>query len=323
MPKTRLQPRPLRGADAFGLRCRLAVGLLAGLVCIQAASGCRAFRCGKASDESIGAARQLSLQAMDARQKGHWDQAEQFYAAAITRCPQDERARCGYAEALWRRGDQTEAVAHMEEAVKLSGNDPERLVELGKMYLALGETRGAATQAERAIAANRQLAGAWALRGDVLKAEGDRNEAVSSYHRALSYQSHYPQVQLALAEIYGQQNRGARALATLQALASYYPPGQVPTEVSFRQGLVLRSLGRHRDATECLAAAAKQGAPSVELLYELAHSQILSGDAANARLTLATAQRRYPEHVLTQQLREDLDGGRGQMAVASGSTLLR
>src|SRR6476620_8170492 len=90
--------------------------------------GCRAFRCKRVSDESINDARQLSLQARDAQQKGHWEQAEEFYAAAVARCPTDERARCGYAEALWQRGAKLDAVAHMEEGVRLSGDDPERVV---------------------------------------------------------------------------------------------------------------------------------------------------------------------------------------------------
>src|SRR5688572_25582947 len=79
------------------------------------AMGCRAFRCAKVSDESVAAARQLSLQGLDAQQRGHWDRAEMLFASAVLQCPRDERARCGYAESLWQRGNRTEAIAHMEE----------------------------------------------------------------------------------------------------------------------------------------------------------------------------------------------------------------
>ena len=64
--------------------------------------GCRVFRRHKISDESIAAARQLSLQGIDAQQKGQGEQAEMLFAAAILRCPTDERARSCYAESLWR-----------------------------------------------------------------------------------------------------------------------------------------------------------------------------------------------------------------------------
>src|SRR5438105_11527494 len=91
-------------------------------------AGCRVFRTHKVSEESIAAARQLSLQGIDAQQRGRWDQAEGLFAAAIVKCPIDERAHFGYAEALWRRGRQSEAIAQMEEAVRLSASDPERMV---------------------------------------------------------------------------------------------------------------------------------------------------------------------------------------------------
>src|SRR5262245_32987176 len=84
------------------------------------AGGCRVFRSYQASDESIAAARQLSLQGIDAQQRGHWDRAETLFAAAILKCPTDERARCGYAESLWQRGSYADAISHMEEAVRLS-----------------------------------------------------------------------------------------------------------------------------------------------------------------------------------------------------------
>jgi Flp pilus assembly protein TadD len=150
-------------------------GAFVGLLLLLA--GCRAFRYPKASDESIASARQLSLQGRAARDQGRWDQSETLYAEAVQQCPRDERARCGLAESLWQRGDQEQAVAHMEEAVRLSGHDPERLVQLGNMYLDRGELARAGAQADRAIAANRALASAWALRGKVLQSQGSRSPA--------------------------------------------------------------------------------------------------------------------------------------------------
>jgi len=60
---------------------------------------------------------------------------------------------------------------------------------------------------------------AWALRGDVQRAEGSRTEALVSYHRALCYQPQFPEVQLALADVHSQDGKPQRALATIQALA--------------------------------------------------------------------------------------------------------
>lgn len=287
--------------------------VLAALVCCGA--GCRALHC-KTSDDSIAAARALSLQGMDAQQKGNWDRAEQLYASAVSKCPTDERAHCGFAESLWRRGAQHEAIQHMEQAVRLSGDDPERQIQLGRMYLARNEYQQAAAAAAKAIAANKHLPAAWALQGDVQRALGDRTQALASYHRALSVQEHYPEVQTALAEIYSQQNRPQRALATLQSLADRYPPGQTPTDVLYREGLVLRQLGRYQDAAQFLARATSRGKPTADMLYELGRTQLLAGDTTAANVTCLAALQANPQHAGGQALKAELDTQRHRMSAA-------
>jgi tetratricopeptide (TPR) repeat protein len=284
--------------------------------------GCRVFRC-HTSDEAINAARDLSLQGIDAQQKGRSEQAEGLFAAAIERCPQDERARCCYADVLWQRGAQEEAISHMEVAVRLSGSDPQRRVQLGKMYLARGQVHRASVQADKAIAANREFAAAWALHGDVLKAEGLRSEALGSYHRALSIQPHYPEVQLALADLYGQQDRPQRALATLQALADHYPPDQLPSEVAYREGLVLRRLGRHEDAAVRLAAAIQRGPATAEMHFELAQTQVLAGDRNAASQSVAAGLSLHPNHAGLSRLGSELGNRQGTVAQVSDERVIR
>jgi len=272
-------------------------------------AGCRVFRGHKVSDEGIAAARQLSLQGLDAQQRGQWDRAEMLFAAAILKCPSDERARCGYAESLWQRGQCDKAISHMEEATRLSGHDPERLVRLGHMYLARGNLAGAAKQADAAVAVNPQLAAAWALRGQVLQAQGHRGEALASFHRALSYQASYPEVQLAIADIYAAENRPERALATLQSLEANYPRGQAPTAVLVGEALALRALSRHGDAARLLADAIRQTNPSADLLYELARTQALAGETGLARQTALAGLDCQPQHVACAALLQELGAG--------------
>jgi tetratricopeptide (TPR) repeat protein len=203
----------------------------------------------------VAAARQLSLAGLDAQQRGQWQRAESLFAAAILKCPADERARCGFAEALWHRGAQAEAISHMQEAVRLSGHDPERLVRLGQMYAARGEIQLASQYADLAIAANPALASAWALRGQVCRTQGDPNNALASFHRALSCQHPLPDVQIAISEIYLQQGRPQRALATIQALSASYPPGRAPANVLVHEADALLALNRQQEAQRLLAQA--------------------------------------------------------------------
>jgi tetratricopeptide (TPR) repeat protein len=314
--------RDRRMRSSAGLLGHSWVRSLAGVFALVLASalpaaGCRAFRCAKASDESVAAARQLSLQGLDAQQRGHWDRAKMLFAAAVIQCPRDERARCGYAESLWQRGDSAEAIAHMEEAVALSGHDPERLVQLGRMYRERGDLVKAGDQARRAIAANPQLAGAWALQGEVSAAQGNRSEALASLHRALSYQPEYPEVQLAIAGIYEQENRPQRALATLQSLAASYAPGQVPAEVTIRESLALRALGRHEAAAQTLVEGTQRGNPSAELFLELARAQLHLGDEVAARMTLDRAVTNNPGHAACLALAQELGAQPPAIAAAT------
>ena len=279
-------------------------------------AGCRSMRCQQVSDEAVALARQLSLQGMDAQQRGHWDEAETLFANAVIACPRDERARCGYAEALWHRGDHGEAVKHMEEAVRLSGHDPERVVQLGHMHREQGDLARASELAERAIAANAQLSSAWALRGEVERASGQRAEALASFHRALSLEPHFPPVQLAVAEIYMSEERPQRALAVLQSLAASFPVGQAPPDLLILQSVAFRSLGRYSDAARMLAAVAERGRPSPELLCELARTQHQAGEDAAAAATLATALAQAPQHPIARALERELYANPSVIAAA-------
>ena len=277
----------------------------AAAIALCAAGGCASLSRNRI-DEDVVSARQLSLRGVDAAQRGQLTEAEALFGKALQTCPLDERIQYHYAETLWELARHDEAVSHMERAVRLSGGNAELLVRLGDMYLARGELQRAANQAEAAIGANRQLASAWALRGDVLLQAGDHRECLASYHRALSYQEHYPRVQLAIAHTYQQQGRHARALATLRSLADGYPVDEVPPEVLFLQGIALKQLDRHESAVETLTEAAKQGEPTSELLYHLAECQMLAGDPINARLTIESALANAPGHGPSQALHEHL-----------------
>lgn len=283
---------------------------------IHTGGGCRALRC-RQPDETIAVAREMALRGTDAQRRGNWEQAEQLYSSAVQQCPADERARCGLAESLWQRGDWPQAVAHMEQAVRLSGSDPLRRVQLGQMYLSLGLFPRALEQADAAIKDNGSLASAWALRGDVHKAEGRFSESLAAYHRALAYQDHYPEVQLAVAEIYQREERQLRALATVQQLADQYPPGQTPPLVLYREALVLKDLKRYGDATNALAAACRRDPDSAELCYELSQVQMLAGDTASARLSVQAALERDPNHRQALAAYQEFDANRSRVSTAS------
>ncbi len=304
------------GRETLGNQGRRAgswTGVLMACVALSALSGCKMWS-KNASAEKLVASRRMSLQGTDALQRGHWEEAEAMFGAAVKQCAVDERARAGYAEALWQRGACDEAIRQLEQASRLAEGDQDLLVRLGEMRLARGDRDGAYACAQQALDRQRGCAAAWALQANVLRSQGKLDEALDCYHRALHCDSNSPDSQLAIAELYCQQNKPRRALATLEALADAYGPGKTPANVLAMQGIAQRQMGRYDEAVASLAAAARQGPADVNLLRELSHTQLMAGDAASARATTLEALRLHPEDAQLRQFLASLEKGAPRMA---------
>ncbi|MDP7019060.1 MAG: tetratricopeptide repeat protein [Pirellulaceae bacterium] len=247
-------------------------------------------------DERVVEARQLTLRGIEAMESNQWSEAGLLLSKAIESCPYEERAHARYAEVLWKLEKPEPAIREMTTAVRLSGGAAPRLSRLGEMHLAAGNVTAAIDAANRAIQSDPQLPQAHALQGD-LEARNNRfNEALASYHRALSLQPHFPSVQLAAAKIYRLQRRPLRALATLSALREQYSIDGVPMEVLHLQGVAQLELGRHSDAAQTLSLCANRGGASAELLYQLADARRQAGDIVGARHAISQALTVSPGH---------------------------
>jgi Flp pilus assembly protein TadD len=262
------------------------------------------------------ASRQLTQRGLAASQRGDWDSAERLFADATTLSPDDFHGWSNYAEALWQRDEKQQATKAMARAVRLSSNDPELIVKLGEMYLAQEDLNNAGNCANGAIQANPKSADAWALRGDVVTATGDLDEALASYHRALSYRPNYPRVQLETAEIYQRLGRAQRSLSTLRSLAHQYPHGEEPPRVLVLQGLALTSLNRYDEAVEVLTTAARRGQPSADIFYHLAQAEKQAGRMTGAYWATRQALAIDAGHALSQQLMAELENSQRSLAAS-------
>src|SRR5690554_1842943 len=140
--------------------------------------GCRAISRYGESRQSI-AARRLSRQGHEALHAGQWDVAEGLFTSALELTSSEDRAHWGLAESLWQRGEREAALKHMEAAVRLSASDPRLMRRLARMYLDLGRVADADRQCLAALAADRQSAEVWLLRGDCLLQSGDQAGALA------------------------------------------------------------------------------------------------------------------------------------------------
>lgn len=239
---------------------------------------------------------------------GQWDVAEGLFSDALELTAADDRAHWGLAESLWQRGERQIALKHMEEAVRLSASDPRLMRRLGKMYLDLDRVADADRQSLAALQADRQSAEVWGLRGDCLVKLGDIEGALAAYHQALALQPDYSDVQLELAELYRQQGRYDRLLATIDRLQDTIGEGDVcPSRAHMLRGIALHQLQRYGDAQRCFQDAIASDPKNPEPHLHLAALLLEQGDAQSARAPLQQAITLSPQSpsaiALAQQVR--------------------
>lgn len=249
-------------------------------------------------------------------QREQWAEAEVLFRKALRTCPTDERAHRCFAEILWRKGAREEAVAHMREAARLSGNAAEVTVALGEMHLECEELTAAGQRAEEALAARRDLPSAWVLLGNVQRLQGQPQAALASYHRALSLRPDDARLQLVVAQVYRQLGRPQRTLAVLAALAEQYPLGEEPRDFLLEQGLALQAVGRYTESAQSLAAAVHRGPVTPDLLCQLGEAQLLAGDPGNARLSILAALERDPGNAFALRLKDEMETEQAHVAAA-------
>ena len=264
--------------------------------------GCRSLHDQGPAPSEVISCRDKWQQGLNAAQGGNWNEAETLFSSAVETYPNDERARQYYADALWRRGAHGDAVVHMTEAVRLSGNDPILLVRLGEMYLLLKRFDEATSQASAALARQPNLAIAWALQGDILRGQGHHQAALANYHRALSIRADFPRVQFTAAQILFHQKKPQPALTMLQSLIDATSQSESPDEVVHLEGLIYKSLGRYDDASHNLSLIVQRGRASVQILYELADAELRVGRRAHARWALQQALLQNPDHEASRSL---------------------
>lgn len=267
---------------------KVVMPLILWTICL-AHSGCRSISKQNAINEKVVSCRQQWQQGLDAAQRGAWGQAERLFARAVQTCPSDEWARQYYADALWRKSSQAEALREMQKAVELSGQDPQLLVRFGEMLSVRGDLTKARECAVDALRNQPRLASARALLGDIAWAGGHRSVALDHYCRALSLQPEYPRVQFAAATICFQQRKFQQALVYVQNLMDATPSSETPAETLRLEGEIYMAMGRFPDAASSFQLAIGRGVSEPQIFYDLAEAEFQSGKFSQAQRAIQEA----------------------------------
>ncbi len=280
------------------IRPLLGIALLLALL----SSGCRLPGREGPVPAALTDCRRLSQQGAVALDRGDQPKAELLLSQAVAACPVDAEARRNYAESLWRRGARQEAIAQMEEAGRLVGEDASLWARLAEMHLANNEPEPARQDAERALNLDPKLASAWSIHGGVMQAGGEPREALADYLRALNYAPNERVILLQVAELHRQLNQPDRALQTLQTLADTYAAGEEPAQVLYLQGLAYVAIQRYDDGVESFATAISRGKPTPEMLCQLGQAELLAGHPAEALGAAQQALALQPQHQPSRDL---------------------
>jgi tetratricopeptide (TPR) repeat protein len=268
---------------------------------LAALPGCRLPCWGGPVSGDVLNCRQHTQRGLSAIDRGEWQEAESALSHAVETCPVDGEARRHYAETLWRRGAHQEAVLQLQEAVRLSGDDPQLVARLGEMHVADGRWQPALDCAQAALDVGPKLARAWVLRAQAMQRGGQPRQALADYHRAIRCDPGNREALLQTAELHRQLDQPQRALAALQCLADTYPLGEEPQHVSYLSGLAYSSLDRHEDAVESYHRAARHS-PTPEILFRLAEAELQLGRPLQARDAAQHALALDPRHEPSQTL---------------------
>ena len=268
---------------------------LAACAVVTFSIGCTTLRRRGPIDQDVVRARQQTQQALNHIHRARWDQAEDSLLKAIDANPQDANARRVLADVLWSRGARDVAVEQLRKARECCDDDNlELVIRLGQMEAERGNDAEAGRLADEAIWRDKHQAPAWKLRGRVMRQRGYVDEALGCYLRALSENSEDLETRLNLAEIYLEQNRPERTLATLVPAAPAWDDTQLPQHCHWLRGIAYEKLDRPQDAADAFIAALEAGPASAELYVRLARAELAGGRLWQARQSAELALRSLP-----------------------------
>ena len=122
--------------------------------------------------------------------RGKTDEAARLVQEVLSRMPKDAEALAANARILIAQGRAAEAVPYLERAGE--GRDVEPWIELGELYLGLGQVGRARESAERALARVPGHPWALAVAGQALIREQRREEGLAALRTALAHRPRRP-----------------------------------------------------------------------------------------------------------------------------------
>jgi predicted O-linked N-acetylglucosamine transferase (SPINDLY family) len=207
---------------------------------------------------------QAFAEAVGHHRAGRVAQAEPIYRQILAQDPEHSHALHLLGVACYQTGRTSEALSHLQHAIRIDGSCAPFHESLGNACLACGQLDAAAASFRRALELAPQSAGALNGLGVALKTQGQLDEAIDVYRRALGLFPGFAEVHNNLANALAQAGRADEAVECYrQALRA--KPDYADAHANL--GNALRELARLDEAVAAYARA-------IELVP--AHAQALN-----------------------------------------------
>ncbi len=164
----------------------------------------------------------------EAFNRGDNEAAAKFFELAMEKAPDLPEIRVNLALAYLRLDRKAEAVAKLEEAVKMAPDDPRILFQLGGAYVEMRDFDKARDAFERGLAkttdpSNELAREAEVTLGAVYFAKGDTDKSIEYFEKALAAKPGAPTPTLGLAKAYLSKGDSARALELFEQVVAAAP----------------------------------------------------------------------------------------------------
>ncbi|MDW8123631.1 MAG: tetratricopeptide repeat protein [Geminicoccaceae bacterium] len=193
-----------------------------------------------------------ALLAALAQLRGEVREARAQWDRALARAPDLLLARVNRARLLEHLGEHEAALADLESACALVGDDAEVWGDRGRVLWRLGRHEEALAALDRALARGPDLVSAHNDRGLVLLALGREEEACAAFAAAVERDPGYLPARLNQVELLYRRGRVEEAVAVVEAALA---AGARSAELFYWYGCALRACHRHEEALAALDTA--------------------------------------------------------------------
>jgi tetratricopeptide (TPR) repeat protein len=224
-------------------------------------------------------------------ERGHAQQATQFYLQAVQTNPNSHDAHYRLGSSYLRLGNFSEAIAQLQEAVRLNADSADAHNDLGIALGSSGRLQEAINAFERALRLNPQHADARCNLGNALRHLGQLSEAADCFRAVLAIcPSHY-QAHMNLGQVLLAQRNWEDAAVHFRHAIQIAPHDP---HASFCAGCALAEQGDPAGAISCFERACDLQPDFVEAYYHLGKTLVEAGRPADGLAPLQHACRLRP-----------------------------